>query len=130
MTLIDRDAQDERTLPTVVYVLYLLGLFNGLTVLIGLLIAYANRDRSTPLAESHYVFQIRTFWMAIGLWVIAFVLLFWGIPLSFILIGVPLLILSGLIFAVTHIWFGLRCIMGLVHLSRGDPYPQPRTWLV
>ena len=37
------------------------GLVNGLTVLIGLLIAYSNRDRAGPVMESHYTFQIRTF---------------------------------------------------------------------
>ena len=35
MTATGFDAQDERTLPIVVYVLYLLGPTNGLTGLIG-----------------------------------------------------------------------------------------------
>ncbi len=95
------------------------------------MIAYANRDGAGPRMQSHYVFQIRTFWTAIGWWIIGFILLFWGIPLSFILIGVPLLVLvAGAIFALTHVWFALRCILGLVYLSRDEPYPRPRTWLV
>ena len=126
---LDDNTGDDRTLPTVVYALYLLGLVNGLTVLIGLVIAYANRDGATPRAYSHYLFQIRTFWMAIAWWIIAAALFFWGIPLSLILIGVPLLIVGGLILAMTHIWFALRCILGLVHISRGEGYPRPRTWL-
>jgi uncharacterized membrane protein len=126
----DYNASDDRTLPIVVYALYLLGLANGLTVLIGLVIAYANRDRASPMARSHYTFQIRTFWIAIAWWLIAGVLFMWGIPLSFILIGVPLVIAGGLILAMTHIWFALRCILGLVYVSRGDAYPRPRTWLV
>jgi len=129
MTAAGYDTPEDHTLPTVVYALYLLGLVNGLTVLIGLIIAYANRDRAGPVMESHYTFQIRTFWIAIAWWIIAAILFLWGVPLSFVLIGVPLLVAGGLIVAMTHIWFALRCILGLVYVSRGEAYPRPRTWL-
>jgi uncharacterized membrane protein len=123
-------AGEDRTMPAVVYALYLIGLVNGLTILVGLIIAYANRDGAGPRAESHYIFQIRSFWLAIALWIIGGVLIFWGIPLSIILIGVPLLMLGGLIFGCVHIWFAVRCILGLVYLARDDAYPRPRTWLI
>jgi len=127
----DFDARDDRTLPTVVYVLYLVGLLSGgLTVLIGLVIAYANRDRASPRADSHYLFQIRTFWISIAWWVIGFVLLFWGIPFSAILIGIPFVVAGALILTASGLWFGLRCILGLVYLSREEPYPRSRAWLV
>lgn len=129
MTATNYEASEDRTLPTVVYALYLLGLINGLTVFIGLIVAYANRDRAGPAMASHYTFQIRTFWIAIALWVIAFVLLFWGIPLMLVLIGFPLVIVGGLILAMTHIWFALRCILGLIYVSRGETYPRPLSWL-
>lgn len=129
MTATGYHVEEDRTLPTVVYALYLLGLINGLTVLIGLIIAYANRDRASPAMESQYTFQIRTFWIAIAWWIIAAVLFLWGIPLSLILVGVPLIVAGGLILAMTHIWFALRCILGLVYVSRGEAYPRPRTWL-
>jgi uncharacterized membrane protein len=129
MTATNYEASEDRTLPTVVYALYLLGLINGLTVVIGLIVAYANRDRAGPAMETHFTFQIRTFWIAIAWWVIGFVLLFWGIPLSFILIGIPLVIAGGLILAMTHVWFALRCILGLIYVSRGEPYPRPLSWL-
>jgi uncharacterized membrane protein len=129
MTATGYETQEDHTLPTVVYALYLLGLINGLTVFIGLIIAYANRDRAGPVMESHYTFQIRTFWIAIAWWIIAGILFLWGIPLSFIIIGVPLLVAGGLIVAMTHIWFALRCILGLIYVSRGEAYPRPRSWL-
>ena len=129
MAATDYNVQEDRTLPTVVYALYLLGLINGLTILIGLVLAYANRDRAGPAMQSHYTFQIRSFWLAIAWWIIAMVLIAWGIPLSLILVGVPLLMAGGLILALTHIWFALRCILGLIYVSRGEPYPRPRTWL-
>jgi uncharacterized membrane protein len=121
---------EHRTLPGVVYALYLLGLSNGLTVLIGLVIAYANKDRAGPRMRSHYIFQIRTFWTAIGWWIVGGALIVWGIPLMLIGVGFVLLWLGGLIFAVGHLWFALRCILGAVYLVRGEAYPRPRTWLV
>ena len=39
---------EDKTLPVIVYALYLLGLVNGLTILIGLVIAYASRDSAGP----------------------------------------------------------------------------------
>ena len=129
MTATDYESSDDRTLPTVVYALYLLGLINGLTVIIGVIIAYANRDRAGPRAQSHYTFQIRTFWLAIVFWLIAGLMFAWGGILAVILIGIPFLVLGALILALTHIWFAVRSIVGLVHVSRDEAYPRPRTWL-
>ena len=129
MTAADYESSDDRTLPTVVYVLYLLGLFNGLTVIIGVVIAYANRDRAGPAAQSHYTFQIRSFWLGIVFWLIGGLMLAWGAALMVILIGFPFLLLGGLILALTHIWFAVRSIVGLVYVSRDEAYPRPRTWL-
>ncbi len=128
-TLVD-ERREDATLPAVVYALYLIGLINGLTIVLGLIIAYANRDLVGPRTQTHYLFQIRTVWTALAWWLIACVLIFWGAPLSLILIGVPLLMLGGLIFGLVHIWFAVRCILGLVYLSRGEAYPRPRTWLI
>jgi uncharacterized membrane protein len=125
------DYDDEhRTLPAAVYGLYLLGLSNGLTVLVGLAIAYTYKGRAGPRMQSHYVFQIRTFWTAIGWWIVGGALIFWGIPLIIVGVGVLMIILGGLIFAAGHIWFALRCILGSLYLVRGEAYPRPHTWLV
>lgn len=129
MTATDYEASEDRTLPTVVYVLYLLGPMNGLTGIIGLVIAYANRDRAGPAMESHYTFQIRTFWISIAWVIIGGVLVMWGIPLMLVLIGFPLVIAGGLILSAVGIWFLLRCVLGLIYVSRGEAYPRPRSWL-
>ena len=44
---------EDRTMPAVVYGLYLLGLANLITVFIGLIIAYANRGSAGPAMASH-----------------------------------------------------------------------------
>jgi uncharacterized membrane protein len=121
---------EDRTLPAVVYGLYLLGLVNGLTILVGLVIAYANRDTAGPKMASHYAFLIRTFWMSLVWVVIAGVLVLFGGILSIILVGIPILMLGLFIWAVIGIWFTVRCIVGLLHLSQGEAYPRPLTWLI
>jgi uncharacterized membrane protein len=130
MTDADLPLSEDRSLPAIVYGLYLLGLMNGLTVFVGLIVAYANKGAAGPRMRSHYIFQIRTFWTALAWWVIGGWLVLFGAPLSLVLIGVPMIILGILIFAVGHIWFALRCVLGAVYLARDEPYPRPRTWLI
>jgi uncharacterized membrane protein len=120
---------EDRSLAFIIYGLYLLGMANGLTILVGLVVAYANRDGAGPRALSHYIFQIRTFWTAIGWWIIGGALILLGLPLSLVFVGVPMVMLGGHIFAVGHLWFGLRCLTGLVYLARDEAYPRPRSWL-
>ena len=121
---------DSRTLPAVVYGLYLVGLTHGLTILIGLVIAYANRSTASPKMETHYTFMIRTFWLSIGWFMIGAVMIAVGVPLSFVLIGIPLVVLGGAICAAIWIWFAVRCVLGVIHLARDEPYPRPYAWLV
>jgi len=120
---------EDRGLAFIIYGLYLLGLINGLTIIVGLVVAYANRDGAGQRVRSHYIFQIRTFWTAIGWWIIGGALVMFGVPLSLVFVGIPMVMLGGLIFAVGHVWFGVRCLAGLVYLARDEAYPRPRSWL-
>ena len=75
--------------------------------------------------SSHYTFQIRTFWLGL-LWMFITGMIFAiGIPLSFILIGIPMLILAKLMFGMGFIWWGLRSVVGVIYLARDEPYPRP-----
>ena len=121
---------EDRTMPAVVYGLYLLGLANGLTILIGLIIAYANRAGASPMMASHYTFQIRTFWLAIGWFVIGGVMVLFGIPLSIVLIGIPAVMLGVFIMGAVGVWFAVRCVLGVIYLARGEAYPRPNNWLI
>ena len=58
-------AYDDRMIAGITYVLFLL-LPTFFPVLIGLVLAYANRDTPSAMLRSHYVFQIRSFWMFFG----------------------------------------------------------------
>jgi uncharacterized membrane protein len=123
-------AEEDKVLPAVVYGLYLLGCTNGLTILVGLIVAYVNRDTAGPINESHYTFAIRTFWLGIIWFLIGAAILGIGIPLSVVLIGIPLLVLGGTIMGAVGLWFVVRCVLGIYYLVRGEAYPRPRAWLI
>ena len=54
---------EDRTMPAVVYGLYFLGVANGLTTILGLVLALANRGRAGERMRTHYTFLIRTCWL-------------------------------------------------------------------
>ena len=122
---------EDRVLPTIAYSLYLLGfLTGGTTMIIGLIVAYANLADAGPKAFSHYRFLIRTFWLAIAWFIIAGGLVLFGAPLSLVLIGLPFLWLGWFIGGAVGVWYLVRCCVGLVHLGREQAYPRPRSWLI
>ncbi len=129
-TAVTSQVEEEKILPAVVYGLYLLGFTNGLTFIIGLIVAYVNRDTAGPINESHFTFAIRSFWMSIAWYVLGFGLIGAGAVLSLVLIGIPILALGGLIVGAVSLWFVARCVLGIYYLSRGEAYPRPRTWLI
>ena len=99
----------------VVYILYFAGLVVGITVLIGVIIAYVNHTDAPDWVKTHYRFQIRTFWIG---------LLYGLISL------VTAIILVGILFGLfTFVWWIVRSAKGLQLLSRGEPYENPATWL-
>jgi uncharacterized membrane protein len=122
-------AVEDRTMPAVVYGLYLLAFATVVTAFIGLIIAYAQRDGAGPRTRSHYTFLIRTFWMSIAWWIIGGALAIWGGIFSLILIGLPFLAIGVFIMAAVGVWWALRCILGVIYLARDEPYPRPYAWL-
>ena len=90
---LDYSATEDRTMPAVAYALYLLAFATGITAVIGVILAYANQASAGPAMRSHNTFLIRTFWIGLAWCILAGLVLAVGIPLSFILIGIPLLTL-------------------------------------
>ena len=127
---LDYAAHEDRTMPGVVYALYLVGLANGLTILIGLVLAYANRGGAGGRMESHYTFLIRSFWLWFVWALIGGALILFGLPLSLVLVGLPMLALGWAILGLAHLWFAARVIVGVIYLARDEPYPRPRSWLL
>ena len=119
-----------RLLPATAYALYFIGLANGLTILFGLVLAYVSRERADPVARSHYDFLIWTFWLGIVWAVIGGLLMLVGLPLSLVLIGLPVVAFGAIILALLGVWFVVRLCIGAIHLARGETYPRPRAWLL
>lgn len=99
----------------VVYILYLAGLLTGVTTLIGVIMAYVNKNDAPEWLRTHYRFQIRTFW-------IGFVYIIVGSILSLMIIGYFILL-----FWV--VWVIIRCVKGLKYVGQNSPYPNPASWL-
>jgi uncharacterized membrane protein len=118
-------ATEDKTMPAVCYALYLLAFATGITAIIGLIIAYSQRSTAGPAMQSHYTFLIRTFWIGLILMIAGGILFGVGALLSIILIGFPIMAVAWLIMGGAAIWYGVRCIVGLVFLSRGEAYPRP-----
>lgn len=129
-TAVTPRTEEDKILPAVVYGLYLLGCANGLTVIVGLIVAYVNRDTAGPINESHFTFAIRTFWLGIAWAIIGGLLMAFGIPMLVVLVGLPMIIAGGVILGAVGLWFVVRCVMGIYYLVRGEAYPRPRAWLV
>jgi uncharacterized membrane protein len=90
----------------------------GLPSIIAVILNYARRSqaRGTWL-ESHFEWQIRTFWFAL-LWVAVTLLV--GAPLTLILVGVYLVVLG---FAIVGTWVAYRVIRGWLRLRAHHSMP-------
>ena len=126
---------EDRILPGLVYGLYVFGAMSVLaTLFIGLIVAYANRSTAGARMATHYQFLIQTFWKSIWWFLIGAVAVILGLVLSATIVlspvGIPLMIVGGVILSVITIWFYARCVVGLIYLVRDEPYPRPDAWLI
>ena len=112
--VVQAKAKGASKMAQIAYILYLASIVFGVTGLIGLIMAYVNKGDSPDWVQTHYRFQIRTFWIGFLIAVIG------GIT-SAIFIG--FLILLGLL-----IWYVMRCVKGMKYLSKNEPIPKPATW--
>jgi uncharacterized membrane protein len=108
----------ERTgnpdMAKIVYVLYLIGLVTGITILVGVIMAYIYKDESPEWLRTHYESQIRMFWIGILYSIIATLLIF-------VLVGF-------LLYFIIAIWWIIRCVKGLKHLDQRGAYPDYQSW--
>ena len=121
---------DARTMILVVYGLYFAGFItSGLTTLMGVVLAYVARGSAPAWAESHYAFQIRTFWLAVGALLVMGAYAVVSALLVLVLIGIPMLLLLAPIGVALAVWYGVRCALGFHHALSSRAYPNPEAWL-
>lgn len=105
----------EAESANIVYILYLASLLVGVTGIVGLVMAYVNRAGAPEWLQTHYRFQIRTFWI--------------GLLYVFIGLLTIILIIGVLWLGFVLIWFIVRCAKGMRAIARGEAHPEPETWL-
>ncbi|MBY0575445.1 MAG: hypothetical protein K2P67_02480 [Gallionellaceae bacterium] len=97
-----------RSLTQVVYVLYALSYFAGITAIVGIIINYVKKEEvAGTWLESHFRWQIRTFWFGL-LWAVI------GIATVFILIGFAVLFAN-------FCWIIYRIVKGWLNLNDNKP---------
>lgn len=98
-----------------VYILFLIAIFTAVPSIAAVVCAYIFRDGAPEWLQTHYRYQIRTFWLMI------FYLAIGGLTWIF-LIGMA-------VTAIVPFWMGARCLVGMRALHEGRRVPRPETWL-
>lgn len=98
--------------PALVVTMFLL----GWPSLIAVVLNYVKRAAAAgTVLESHFRWQIRTFWFALP-WAVL------GVVLWFTLLLIPLAIL---VWVLTGLWITYRVARGWIALASGKPMPMP-----
>ncbi len=93
-----------KSTATLVYILQAASFIIGITFFVAIIINYVKQDDvKNTIVESHFRWQIRTFWFCL-LWTVL------GIILSIILVGY-------LVLAANAIWFIYRIVKGWIYLN-------------
>ncbi len=104
------DEKRLKTITTAVYALQAVGFFVGLTWIVAVVMNYVKRDevRGTWL-ESHFDWQIRTFWWGL-LWAVV------GAILTLVVVGIAVLFADA-------VWIIYRIVKGWLSLVENKPLP-------
>ena len=104
----DEKISGLKTLTMVIYALYAVSLFIGVTAIVAIVLNYIKReDAQGTWLESHFTWQIRTFW--------------WGL-LWVIVCAITWIILIGwIVWGVACIWFIYRIAKGWLNLNDNKP---------
>jgi uncharacterized membrane protein len=104
----DAQMKSLRSLTQAVYILYALSYFAGITAIIGIIINYVKKEEvAGTWLESHFRWQIRTFWFSL-LWAVIGMLTF------FFVIGMVILFAN-------FCWIIYRIVKGWLNLNDNKP---------
>jgi uncharacterized membrane protein len=105
-------ADKNKTLTMVIYALQALGFLVGISWIVAVVINYVKREEvAGTWLESHFRWQIRTFWWG----------LLWGVIGSVLL----LILVGWLVLAAAGIWIIYRIVKGAMYLSENRALPTP-----
>lgn len=99
------------------WALYILSIPSAnVLVLVGLIVAYAARNSAVGLARQHIEAQISLFWSVFWWTIAAWIAIFVSAVMSVVLIGIPFLLLSILLWFLISVWFTVKSVLGLINL--------------
>ncbi len=112
MTALEQN--NTSTTAKVIYILLMVSTLIGVTGLVAIIMAYVMQDDSPEWLQTHYRFQIRTFW----------------IGLLYIVIGsITFQIVIGyFILLFTVVWMLVRCSKGLKQLANEQAVKNLESW--
>jgi uncharacterized membrane protein len=98
--------KSEKTMATVVYICYVASFLYGITMLVGVVIAYVSRGSAEgKWYQSHYNYQISIFWKSLIGFLLGALTIFFGV-------GIVIII-------CTYIWVIVKIVKGWRALSEG-----------
>jgi uncharacterized membrane protein len=123
-------ATDARTLAIICYVLYLLAFTNGLTAIVGVVLAHIKRGETRgTIWDSHFGNLVHVFWIGVVFWVLFICAgLVWlaGSWHAVIVDDFPAPIfalpLLGLVFIAYVVWYLYRVVRGLLRALENRAY--------
>lgn len=102
------------TTAKIIYILLIVSTIVGITGIIGLIMAYVYQDDTDDWLQTHYRFQIRTYWIGLLYMVTGFITLQVNIGFFILLF--------------TFVWMIIRCTKGLKQLDRSQPVRNLESW--
>jgi len=105
---ISKKEKSAKTLTTIIYALYAASYLGGIAAIIAIVINYVKKeDVAGTFLESHFHWQIRTFWFG----------LLWGVLGSVTMI----IIVGWFVLIADGIWIIYRIVKGWLRLSENKP---------
>ena len=102
--------------PTIIGLLYLSSFLLGVTIIVGVVLAYVWKGEAHADWEaSHYAYLIRTFWIG-----------FLGSVISVILM---IVLIGFLLWVAVAVLVVVRCVLSLINAQKQVAMPNPETWL-
>jgi uncharacterized membrane protein len=102
--------------PTIISLLYLSTFVFGITLIVGVVLAYVWKGEAhADWESSHYDYMIRTFWIGLI-----------GSVISFILM---LVLIGFLVWIAVAVLVVVRCVLSLISAQKQAPMLNPQTWL-
>lgn len=104
----DEKIKSAKSLTTIIYALYAASVLVGITAIVAIIINYVKKeDVAGTWLESHFRWQISTFWFGLLWAIIGFVALFF--------------VVGGFILVANGIWILYRIIKGFLRLNDNKP---------